>query len=46
MNVYLSLSLNSFLLNWESGLDIMYFCARLDEGNGAENLPKISDLGK
>ena len=24
----------------------MYFRALLDEGNGAENLPKISDSGK
>ena len=48
MNAYLSLSLDSFLFatNWDSGSDIMYFRALLDEGNGAENLPKISDSGK
>ena len=47
MNFYLSLSLDSFLFatNWESGSDIMYFRALLDEGNGAEILPKVSDSG-
>ena len=34
-----------FATNWESGSDIMYFRALLDEGNGAEILPKVSDSG-